>query len=88
MSNIIILKVNEKLCGIYNSEDLVDNFIKSCLNCNFIKKNDNVVLQYYQINSFILNDIKVINFDDETLNNKKTVETTHIETTQMGCVYF
>lgn len=25
-------------CGIYNSEDLVNNFIKSCLNCNFIKK--------------------------------------------------
>jgi len=74
MSNIIILKVNEKLCGIYNSEDLVDNFIKSCLNCNFIKKNDNVVLQYYQINSFILNDTKVINLNDNVINNIQIVK--------------
>ena len=74
MSNIIILKVNEKLCGIYNSEDLVYVFVKSCLNCNFIKKNDNVILQYYQINSFILNDTKVINLNDKDLNNTQIVE--------------
>jgi len=74
MSNIIILKVNERLCGIYNSEDLVNNFINSCLNCNFIKKSDKVLLQYYQINSFILNDTKVINLSDKSLNNIQTVE--------------
>jgi hypothetical protein len=74
MSDIIILKVNEKLCGIYNSEDSVNNFIKSCLNCNFIKKSDKVLLQYYQINSFILNDTKIINLSDNTLKNIETVE--------------
>ena len=74
MSDIIILKVNGKLCGIYNSEDLVNNFIKSCLNCNFIKKSDKVLLQYYQINSFILNDTKIINLSDNTLKNIETVE--------------
>lgn len=75
MSNIIILRVNEKLCGIYNSEDLVDNFIKSCLNCNFIKKNDKVILQYYQINSFILYDTKIINLNIVETNNKDIIET-------------
>jgi hypothetical protein len=74
MSNIIILKVNERLCGIYNSDDLVNNFINSCLNCNFIKKSDKVLLQYYQINSFILNDTKIINLRDKSLNNIQTVE--------------
>lgn len=74
MSDIIILKVNEKLCGIYNSEDSVNNFIKSCLNCNFIKKSDKVLLQYYQINSFILNDTKIINLSDNTLKNIEIVE--------------
>jgi hypothetical protein len=86
MSNIIILKVNEKLCGIYNSEDLVDNFIKSCLNCNFIKKNDKIVLQYYQINSFILIDTKIINLNDKSFNNTQIVDSNNLQITDLNDV--
>jgi hypothetical protein len=74
MSNIIVLKINKKLCGIYDSEKLAITFIKTCLNCNFINKNDNILLQFYQINSFILNYTKVVDLNNDKiddLNNDK-----------------
>ena len=53
MEEIIILKNNNKLCGIYNSYELAENFIKSCIECGFIKKSDNIVFESYKINSFV-----------------------------------
>ena len=78
MSNIIILKINKKICGIYNSENLVNIFIKTCLNCNFIKRNDYIELEFYHINSFILLSSKVINLLDNNQDIFKDFNTLNL----------
>lgn len=58
MEEIIILKHNNNICGIYNSYELADVFIKSCIECGFIKLSDNIILESYKINSFVKTNIQ------------------------------
>jgi hypothetical protein len=53
MSEVYILKLNDKVCGYYNNLNLVTEFIAICINCDFIKKTDNVKIYKYLINTNI-----------------------------------
>jgi hypothetical protein len=53
MSEIYIIKLNDKVCGYYNNLKLANDFIITCINCNFIKKKENIKIYKYQINTNI-----------------------------------
>lgn len=79
MSNIIIVKINDIIKGYYDSKDLVDIFINSCLNCNFIKKTDDIILEYYKMNSFILIEIESFKLNKHYISNDSIKEVNKYE---------
>jgi hypothetical protein len=72
MSEFIVLKINNTISGYYNNKQLVYTFIKCCLNCSFINKKDIIILEYYEINSNILDKTETYNFDSNFVNNTET----------------
>lgn len=74
MKDIIILKLNNKICGYYTKKSTVETFINSCINCKFIKQTDKIEIEFYEINSFILK--KTEQYNNKSNNNIKINEKT------------
>ncbi len=68
MSNIYIIKFNNIIYGCYDNIELAEDFILSCINCNFIKDYNNIIILVYKKNTNII--LEHINFKNELLENK------------------
>lgn len=72
-NEIIVLKHNNKICGYYQTKIDAEIFINSCIACKFIKNIDKIELEYYQLNSYILNKKETLSFKNSIkpkINNK------------------
>jgi len=58
--NIYVIKINNILSGVYESLDIALDYVYSLKNSNLINKNNNVLIQYFKINSCIILDEYVI----------------------------
>lgn len=89
MSGFYIIKINNNLCGFYDNLNLATDFVVSCINCNFIKKTDKIIISNYKINTNIcIQEIdflqkKIINYDNKykisLFSNKKNNDKTKIK---------